>query len=65
MNWSQIINDLLGVGLSQTQIAERIPCGQGYISDLRNEKKGLRVSYEKGSALIRLHDEYFPKERVS
>ena len=57
MNWKKITLDLLGTGLTQTQLAELVDCSQNMISDLSLGKKGERLSYKIGKKLTDLHQQ--------
>ena len=62
MDWSQIICDIQGTGMTQREIAEYCSCSQGTISQSKNKygkKDGsqISVSYSIGLALKKLHAE--------
>ena len=61
MNWTLLIKDLIDSGLTQAEIAERVGCRQGYVSDVLNGRRGKSLSYEIGSRLIELHAERIAK----
>lgn len=65
MNWQQMISDLLDSGMQQQQLAEKLDCSQTYISDLYNDKRGKRVSYELGIKIIKLHKRRVPREAAT
>lgn len=54
MNWKNIIQDLINVGMTQAQIADECDTGQSHISSLFN---GIRKSpnWKLGNDLIELH----------
>jgi len=58
MNWQSMINEILATGMLQQELAKKLACGQTYISDLSNGKRGKRVSYDLGVRIINLHREY-------
>ena len=58
MNWQSMINEILATGMLQQELAKKLDCGQAYISDLSNGKRGKRVSYDLGVRIISLHREY-------
>lgn len=41
--------------MTQSEVAKLIGCGQSYVSDLANGKRGKSMSYEIGARLIQLH----------
>ncbi|MDR3427961.1 hypothetical protein [Silvimonas sp.] len=57
MNWQILIQTLLGRGLTQQEIADEAVCQQSNISALLHGKRGKRVTWEIGQALIRLEKE--------
>lgn len=55
MNWKALIQEILESGMTQAEVAKLIGCGQSYVSDLANGKRGKSMSYEIGARLIQLH----------
>jgi len=56
MNWPSLIQDLIGSGLTQAQIAARVDTGQSHISELyRGGRK--QPGWSLGERLISLHRE--------
>lgn len=56
MNWQNIIKEIQGYGLTQSEIAAAVVTSQGHISDLSNGKHGGRVGYQLGQSLVALRD---------
>lgn len=59
-NWSQLITDLQDKqkgNMTQQEIAERVPCSQNYISELKTGKRGKRVSHDIAEGLKKLHEQ--------
>jgi hypothetical protein len=56
MNWSNVIKEIQGYGLTQSEIATSVETSQGHISDLSTGKHGGRVGYQLGLNLISLRD---------
>lgn len=55
MNWSNVIKEIQGYGLTQAEIATAVVTSQGHISDL-SRKQGGRIGYQLGLNLIALRD---------
>lgn len=56
MNWQELIAELVGVGMTQTEIAEKAGCTQAFISGLyTGTKKGC--DYDTGVLLVRLREQ--------
>jgi len=54
MDWTRLIADLTGAGMTQAEIAEACGCTQSSISDLwRGETKS--PNFDLGSRLVQLH----------
>ena len=56
MNWTSIIQDLLGAGMTQVEIANCCDTGQGHISDLMRGKR-RQPGWDLGNRLLSLHAE--------
>jgi transcriptional regulator with XRE-family HTH domain len=59
MNWTKLISELSGAGISQSQMAKACDCGQSTISEI---SRGLiKVpNFDIGSRLLDLHKKTFP-----
>lgn len=55
MNWSLIVSDLIAEGNTQQELGKKVGCSQGLINDLLHGRRGKRVSYDVGNALVQLH----------
>jgi transcriptional regulator with XRE-family HTH domain len=56
MNWPSLIKDIIGSGMTQAQIAERVGTGQSHISELyRGGRK--QPGWALGDRLLALHRE--------
>ncbi|WP_048996782.1 transcriptional regulator [Burkholderia multivorans] len=55
MDIQKAVSDLLGSGLTQSQLARLIPCSQSLVSALLNGARGSRVSYSIASKIVELH----------
>lgn len=58
MNWKKLVAELSAAGLTQKQIADAAGCSQSCIAGLSSGKRGVRVSYEIGVPLVRLHKRF-------
>lgn len=63
MKWKELVAELSKAGLTQKQIADVAGCSQSCIAGLSSGKRGVRVSYEIGVALVRLHKRVFRSRR--
>ena len=54
MNWTEIIQDLINFGLTQSEIAQKCGTGQSYISSLLGGDR-RSPNWQLGDSLIRLH----------
>lgn len=61
MNWSEIIKDLLGCGLTQAEIATRCGTSQSLISYLLNGER-RSPNWQLGDSLIRLHKRFMRRK---
>lgn len=50
-----LIDDLRSAGMTQRQIAEATGCTQPCIAALETGRRGSRVGYDLGKALVDLH----------
>ncbi|WP_369064894.1 helix-turn-helix domain-containing protein [Burkholderia gladioli] len=57
MDIQHAVADLLGSGLTQSQLAGLVPCSQSLISALLRGARGARVSYTIACRLVELHAE--------
>lgn len=57
MNWQTLIQTLLSRGYTQKEIADAVQCQQSNVSALLHGKRGKRVTWEIGQALIKLESE--------
>lgn len=55
MNATQLIHDLLSLGLKQREICEKTGLPQSTVSHLSTGRRGKRPSYETASKLAVLH----------
>lgn len=55
MNWSLVVSELLKSGDTQKELSEKVGCSQGLINDLLHNRRGKRLSYDVGAALVELH----------
>lgn len=55
MDWHKLITDLEARGWTQQKIAARVGTSQGHISDIRNGRRGKRIGFSVGVALVDLH----------
>lgn len=55
MDIQKLVNDLLGTGLSQTELAKLAGCAPHTITRYANGDRGKRPSYEIASKLQSLH----------
>jgi len=62
MNFQNIIQELISVGLSQNSIAEKVNVTQPLISQILNGKT-KSCTYEVGNRLIELHKKTFKQKR--
>ena len=62
MDWTKLIADLCGTGMTQPQIATAIGCSQASVSEMAN---GITKNpkYSIGAALISLHKRVMRRER--
>ncbi|KVC71424.1 hypothetical protein WI73_11420 [Burkholderia ubonensis] len=63
MDIQKAVSDLLGSGLTQSQLAGLVPCSQSLISALLRGARGTRVSYAIASRLMALHAEQCGKQK--
>jgi transcriptional regulator with XRE-family HTH domain len=54
-NLNQLVLDMLATGITQQQLADMVPCGQGTISKYALGLRGERPTMEIGNRLIALH----------
>ncbi|WP_321953140.1 helix-turn-helix domain-containing protein [Paraburkholderia bannensis] len=57
MDTQRIVSDIIGSGLTQTELASLVPCGQSTISFFLRGKRGKRVSKLIGDRLQAIHAE--------
>ncbi|WP_150558890.1 helix-turn-helix domain-containing protein [Pandoraea bronchicola] len=55
MDIQKAVSDLLGTGLTQSQLAAEVPCSQSQISSLLSGARGARVSYAIAARIAELH----------
>jgi hypothetical protein len=62
-DWQSIVLELEAAGLSQGEIAERVPCSPSLVSALKNGQRGTNLNYKHGTGLAQLHASVCRKKR--
>ena len=57
MDFQKLVTDILETGMTQTELARRCGNGttQGHISAIYTGRRGDKVGYQLGDALVRIH----------
>lgn len=55
MDWKKIVRELIESGMTQGEISSRTGISQSQISFLLNGKRGDRLAWGCGEALLKLH----------
>jgi transcriptional regulator with XRE-family HTH domain len=58
----QMITDLMAIGMTQSEIGEKVGLTQGRISQI--QQQNLDCSFVAGMALIKLHEEKTKKSKA-
>ena len=54
MDWAEIVRQLEGAGLKQVEIGKACGCTQSTVAEIKNGRRGRRVTYRLGTNLIDL-----------
>lgn len=55
MDWKKILNDLIGAGMTRTEIAAQIGVPKGSITQILRDGAQRGFRYEPGQKLVELH----------
>ena len=57
MDFQKLVTDILETGMTQTELARRCGNGttQGHISAIYTGRRGDKVGYQLGDALVKIH----------
>jgi transcriptional regulator with XRE-family HTH domain len=64
MDMKTTVEQILATGITQADLAGRVPCSQALISAFLQGKRGQNVTYLIGSRLNELHTELVPEHQV-
>lgn len=54
-NIQKIVAEIIASGMTQTQLAELVPCGQSTINGYLNGQRGKQVAMPIGMRLLEIH----------
>jgi len=54
-DFQKLVSDLLNSGLTQTELAKKVPCAQATIAAYKSGARGKMPSMEIGNGLMALH----------
>ena len=62
MDAKTITSEILASGLTQQELAEKVPCSQSLISALIRGERGTRLSFQIGQSLLKIHKQRCKKK---
>jgi len=63
-NINQIVAEMLATGLTQQELADKVPCNQATISKFVRGDRGERPTMKLGNRLLKLHKKICKKPKV-